>query len=94
MTLVLNIFNEETAAFLDLKDCSDTAIFVKAATTLWNCINVKSKDPWFKLNDENRKTFEWVDDQRLESILLLPEKFEDIDTSNGHKQCFTLVFKW
>ena len=54
-----------------LKSSSNTAIFVKAATTLWNCINVKSKDPWFKLNDENRKTFEWVDDQRLEFILLL-----------------------
>ena len=65
VTLVLNIFNEKTAAFLDLKDCSDTAIFIKAATTLWSCINVKSKDAWFKLNDENRKTFELADDQRL-----------------------------
>ena len=69
-----------------LKSSSNTAIFVKAATTLWNYINVKSKDPWFKLNDENRKTFEWVDDQRLEFILLLAENSKIsvllMDTSN------------
>ena len=47
VALVLNILNEKNAAFLDLKDYNDTAIFVKAVTTLWNCISVKSKDVWF-----------------------------------------------
>ena len=54
---MLNIFNEKT--FLDLKDWKNTAIFVKAVTFLWN---------WFKLSGKNRKTFESVDDQILESI--------------------------
>ena len=49
--LVLHISNEKAAAFLDFKGYNDTAIFVKAVTTLWNCIYVKSKDAWFKLND-------------------------------------------
>ena len=68
------------------------AIFVKAVTTL-NCINVKSKDAWFKINDENGKPFESADDQRLESILLLAEKFKGMDTSkspySGRVMCFT-----
>ena len=45
----MNIFNEKTAAFLDLKGYNDTAIFVTAITFLWDCINVKSKDAWSKL---------------------------------------------
>ena len=49
VTIALNIFNEKTAAFLDLKGYNDTAIFVKAITFLWDCINVKSKDAWSKL---------------------------------------------
>ena len=65
VTLMLNIFNEKT--FLDLKDWKNTAIFVKAVTFLWNL---------FKLSGKNRKTFESVDDQILESILLLAEKFK------------------
>ena len=66
---------------LNLKGYNDTAIFVKAITTLYCCINVKSKDAWFKLNDEYRKPFESADDQRLKSILQLPEKFKDTDNS-------------
>ena len=38
---------------------------------------------WFKLNDENRKPFESADDQRLESILQLAEKFNNMDTSKS-----------
>ena len=91
--MILNIFNRNTAAFLDLKGCKDTPIFVKAVTILWNRINVKSKDAWFKLNDENRKPFESVDDQRLGLILLLAEKFKGIDTSkspySGRVMCLT-----
>ena len=48
----MEFFNEKTAVFLDLKGCIDQAIFVKAVTTLWNCINVKSKDAWFRLRRE------------------------------------------
>ena len=88
----MNIFNQKTVAFLDFKGCNDIAIFVKAVTTL-NCINVKSKDAWFKINDENGKPFESADDQRLESILLLAEKFKGMDTSkspySGRVMCFT-----
>ena len=83
VTLILNIFHEKTAAFLDLKSYNDVLIFVKAVTTLWNYINVKSKDAWLKLNDEDRKSFESTDDQRLESILQLAENFKDMDTSKS-----------
>ena len=38
--LVLNIFNEKAAAFWDLKGYNVTAIFVKAITTLWNCLTL------------------------------------------------------
>ena len=93
VTLVLNIFDEKIAAFLELKGCSDTAIILKAVTTLWNCINIKSRDAWFKLNYENRKPFESAHDQRLESILLLGKKFKDMDTSespySGRVMCLT-----
>ena len=58
-----------------------------------HCINVKSKDAWFKLNEENRKTFESADDQILESMLQLAEKFKDMDTSrspySGSVMCLT-----
>ena len=33
-------------------------------STLWNCINAKYKNTWFKLNDEKRKPFESADDKR------------------------------
>ena len=49
VTLELNIFNEEAAAFLNLKYCNNATIFVKTVATLWNCINFKSKAAWFKL---------------------------------------------
>ena len=93
VTFILNIFNRNTAAFLDLKGCKDTAIFVKAVIILWNRINVKSKDAWFKLDDKNRKPFESADDQRLGLILLLAEKFKVIDTPkspySGRVMCLT-----
>ena len=79
----MNIFHEKTAAFLDLKSYNDVLIFVKAVTKLWNCINVKSKDAWLKLNDEDRKSFESADDRRLESILQLADNFKDMDTSKS-----------
>ena len=79
----MNIFNEKTSAFLDLKGYNNTTMFFNTVTTLWNCISVKSKDAWFKLNNKNRKPFESADDQRLESILQLPQKFKDMDTSKS-----------
>ena len=89
----MNIFNEKTSAFLDLKGYNNTTMFFNTVTTLWNCISVKSKDAWFKLNNKNRKPFESADDQGLESILQLPQKFEDMDTSespySGRVMCLT-----
>ena len=54
-----------TVTFLDLKDCSDTAIFVKAVNMLWNYINAKPKDAskW-----QNYKLFLTGDEKRLEAI--------------------------
>ena len=49
VTLELNIFNEEAAAFLNLTCCNNATILVNTVATLWNCINVKSKAAWFKL---------------------------------------------
>ena len=59
------------------------AVFVKTVTMLWNCINFKSKNAWFLLNDENRKPFESVDDERFESILQLAENINDMDVSKS-----------
>ena len=56
--LELIFFNEKAATFLVLKDCNDTAMFVKTViinVKSKNCINVKSKNAWFKLNYKNRK---------------------------------------
>ena len=57
-TLELIFFNEKAATFLVWKDCNDTAMFVKTViinVKSKNCINVKSKNAWFKLNYKNRK---------------------------------------
>ena len=76
-----------------LNSYDDTAVFVKAVTMLWNCINVKSQNAWFLLNDENRKPFESVDDERFESTLQLAKTFKDMDVSksrySGRVMCLT-----
>ena len=37
-------FNKQIVTFLDLKGFSNTAIFLKTVTMLWNCNSVKFKN--------------------------------------------------
>ena len=81
VSLAMNIFNEKTVAALELKGFKDTAIFVRAVTNLWNCLNVKKKYTGKNLNDKNRYPFESVDDVRFQNILNIAEKFKEMNTS-------------
>ena len=69
VSLATNVFNEKTVAFLELNGYKDTAIFVKAVTELWNCLNDLTKDGGILLNDKNREPFKSIEDERFDKIL-------------------------
>ena len=94
VSLAMNVFNERIVAFLELNGYKDTAIFVKAVTELWNCLNVKTKDGWILLNDKNTEPFKSIEDERFDKILSMAEKFKEMDLSKsrycGRVMCLTL----
>ena len=53
---------------MELNGYNDTAIFVKAITELWNCLNVNTKDGGILLNDKNREPFKSIEDEGLTRV--------------------------
>ena len=53
--LVVNVFNEQTVAALNMYGYVDTATIVKLITRMWNVLNIKSSVYGIRLNDPDRK---------------------------------------
>ena len=66
-TLMTDVFNEKTVAALRTKDFA-TSEFLDVLVTVWNLVNVKSRDAHTRLHDSNRMPFSSVDDDRLAYI--------------------------
>ena len=93
MSLVLNVFSEKTEAVLRKNGFNETARFIQLVLRMWNCLNVKSPNTWYHLNDTNRKPIHEKTDSRLNYLIDLATMFKGMDTysASSHQRVMGLT---
>ena len=80
--LMLNLFNEKTAAVLELDGRHGMAKYVKYVSRLFNMLNVKSLYTGQARNDSDREPYSTPFDSRFEFISCMTKSFQKMAPSN------------
>lgn len=93
VSLVLNVFNEKTVVALQQNGYLETARFIQLVLKMWNCLNVKTPNIWYRLNDINRKPIYKTTDPRLNFLIDMATMFKRMDTysASSHQRIMGLT---
>ena len=80
VSLAMNV-NEKTVTVLDIRNYHGTKVFVEAVTRTWHMLIVKTPYDGTRLNDTDRTPINDVNDERLNLLLEMGNKFLEMDTS-------------